>query len=140
LIELLVVIAIIAVLIALLLPAVQAAREAARRTQCRNNLKQLGIAEHNYHDINKMFTPSFLVTYGPVLTGLFGSGPCGTCATFDDPNVHTWGERLLPYIEANNVYSKIDMNGPIFAPANFTTLGPSLAAANFTQLTNPSMK
>ncbi len=55
LIELLVVIAIIAILIALLLPAVQAAREAARRTQCRNNLKQLGIACHNYHDVFKMF-------------------------------------------------------------------------------------
>jgi prepilin-type N-terminal cleavage/methylation domain-containing protein len=57
LIELLVVIAIIAILIALLLPAVQAAREAARRTQCRNNLKQLGIGCHNYHDVFKMFPP-----------------------------------------------------------------------------------
>ena len=55
LIELLVVIAIIAVLIALLLPAVQAAREAARRTQCRNNLKQIGLAFHNYHDIHRCF-------------------------------------------------------------------------------------
>src|SRR5579872_5869675 len=134
LIELLVVIAIIAVLIALLLPAVQAAREAARRTQCRNNLKQLGLAEHNYHEINKMFTPSFLVTYGPALTTLFGSGPCGTCATFDDINVHTWGERLLPFMEGNNVYNKIDVNAPIFSPANFTSLGPSLANAKYTQL------
>ena len=58
LIELLVVIAIIAVLIALLLPAVQAAREAARRSQCRNNLKQIALGEHNYHDINKVFTPA----------------------------------------------------------------------------------
>ena len=55
LIELLVVIAIIAVLIALLLPAVQAAREAARRAQCVNNLKQLGLALHNYHDVNGTF-------------------------------------------------------------------------------------
>ena len=62
LIELLVVIAIIAVLIALLLPAVQAAREAARRSQCRNNLKQMALAEHNYHDINNQLTPAFLGT------------------------------------------------------------------------------
>ena len=75
LIELLVVIAIIAVLISLLLPAVQAAREAARRTQCRNNLKQLGIAEHNYHDVNKSFTPAFLLGYGPVLKAVLGPGP-----------------------------------------------------------------
>src|SRR5579872_7414925 len=113
LIELLVVIAIIAVLIALLLPAVQAAREAARRTQCRNNLKQIALAEHNYHDINKTFTPSYLPVVGPVLHAL-GFG--GTNSCYDSSNIHMWGERLLPFLEANNVYNKLDMNAPPWSP------------------------
>ena len=69
LIELLVVIAIIAVLISLLLPAVQAAREAARRTQCRSNLKQIGLAEHNYHDVNSRSLR--LYVFGRARAGLF---------------------------------------------------------------------
>ena len=67
LIELLVVIAIIAVLIALLLPAVQAAREAARRASCVNNLKQIGLALHNYHEINDVFPSGGLPMYTPTV-------------------------------------------------------------------------
>jgi len=115
LIELLVVIAIIAVLIALLLPAVQAAREAARRTQCRNNLKQMALAAHNYHDVNKMFPPALLVVLGPKLGPIFCGG-CGPFFPYDDLNLHLWGERLLPFLEATTVYNKICMNAPIFSP------------------------
>jgi len=120
LIELLVVIAIIAVLISLLLPAVQAAREAARRSQCRNNLKQIGIAAMNYHDVNNCFPPAFSQTFGPL------NGPrfcCTICwnGTHCVPNIHTWGERLLEFMEGTTVYNRICMNGPIFAPATIQT-------------------
>src|SRR5579864_397290 len=114
LIELLVVIAIIAVLIALLLPAVQAAREAARRTQCRNNLKQMGLAAHNYHDVTKFFPPAYLLGYGPHLLATYGSGPVTSCHC--DLNQHMWGEFLLPYMEATTVYNRIDHNSPIYSP------------------------
>jgi len=121
LIELLVVIAIIAVLIALLLPAVQAAREAARRTQCRNNLKQIGLAAHNYHDVNNQFPLGLSVVYKNCCCCVCSCGiATGNCTSIipgrNDYNGHTYGERLLPYVEASNVYRKICMNGPIFAP------------------------
>jgi prepilin-type N-terminal cleavage/methylation domain-containing protein len=116
LIELLVVIAIIAVLISLLLPAVQAAREAARRTQCRNNLKQIGLAEHNYYDVNSGFTPAWMHVVNPC------GKPCCCAITSKsapaggDLNFHNWASFLLPYLEANNVYRQIDENSPLMSP------------------------
>jgi prepilin-type N-terminal cleavage/methylation domain-containing protein len=132
LIELLVVIAIIAVLISLLLPAVQAAREAARRSQCRNNLKQIGIAAMNYHDVNQCFPPAFSLLLGSAQYPEYCLCPGGCFPAV--ANVHTWSERLLPFLEANTVYDRICMNGPIFAPANLTTVG----SACYTQLNSGS--
>jgi prepilin-type N-terminal cleavage/methylation domain-containing protein/prepilin-type processing-associated H-X9-DG protein len=93
LIELLVVIAIIAVLIALLLPAVQAAREAARRSQCTNNLKQLGLAMHNYHDSVSSFPIGAMGVRSLIAGGRYPDGtPVGNAR-------RTWLPMLLPYIE-----------------------------------------
>ncbi len=110
LIELLVVIAIIAVLIALLLPAVQAAREAARRSQCVNNLKQLGLALHNYHDVNGAFPIGQLLN---VTTG-------GTC----DISAQA---RLLPFMEQTNLANAINFGLVSSATANATALGNTVA-------------
>ena len=96
LVELLVVIAIIGILIALLLPAVQAAREAARRAQCTNNLKQIGIGLHNYHDSFKVFPPTIIrANYGET-----------------EPSQGTvWSGFILPYIEQRTVWDKIVGHG-----------------------------
>ncbi|WP_206028563.1 DUF1559 domain-containing protein [Thalassoroseus pseudoceratinae] len=112
LIELLVVIAIIAILIALLLPAVQQAREAARRTQCRNQLKQLGIALHNYHDAHR----SFPAGYASYATS-DGSAPASANL---DPNTWDagpgwgWTAMLLPYFEQNNLADQLAPEFPIW--------------------------
>jgi len=137
LIELLVVIAIIAVLIALLLPAVQAAREAARRTQCRNNLKQIGLAEHNYHDIHKMFTPAWLHLVMSKKGGAASNGNpncCGVLGCHPDFNFHNWLTFLLPYVEASNVYNKLDMNAPNFSPINWSARCAANPSMNWTSL------
>jgi prepilin-type N-terminal cleavage/methylation domain-containing protein len=130
LIELLVVIAIIAVLISLLLPAVQAAREAARRSQCRNNLKQIGLAAHNYHDVNKSFPPAFTWLLNKATLPMYFCGCCcnqknpGQCSEgYNDYNIHTWGERLLLFMEATNVYNKLCFNAPFFSPACLSSIG-----------------
>lgn len=108
LVELLVVIAIIGVLIALLLPAVQAAREAARRSQCTNNLKQIALGLHNYHD-----------TY----QSLPGGAHCppeviGHC--------HTWVESLFPFIEQGPLYDQIDFSVPNNQGVNSSVLNGKL--------------
>lgn len=129
LIELLVVISIIAVLIALLLPAVQQAREAARRTQCKNNLKQLGLALHNYHDVNQCFPPGYLG---------FPAGNGGGCSTINNTAQRAqgwgWGCYLLPYIDQANLYNQIQ-------PGVFQTVcdSPSAPADSLT-VGNPAFE
>lgn len=109
LIELLVVIAIIAILIALLLPAVQQAREAARRTQCKNNLKQLGLALHNYESTYTCFPMSSVIVRRP-------DGSINT--SFVGPYL-----RLLPYVEQGNVANAVDMNSAYGSLANAVAVG-----------------
>lgn len=106
LIELLVVIAIIAVLIALLLPAVQQAREAARRTQCKNNMKQMGLAFHNYESTYGRFAPALLMCNN--IGGNYGEGIANT--TPDDGNYHAWPEFILPFIDQGNLYNTINFS------------------------------
>src|SRR5262249_29908316 len=99
LIELLVVIAIIAVLVGLLLPAVQKVREAAARTNCTNNLHQLGLAMHSYHDANHAFPPAFA-----------------------KPSNYGWSVWLLPYVEQTNLFNTINPIATTLSLNGSTTL------------------
>ena len=115
LIELLVVIAIIAVLIALLLPAVQQARESARRTQCRNNLKQLGLALHNYHDSNQVFPMGLSDTvWGN--SEILGDG-------------WAWGAAVLPFLDQAPLFNQFNFGtNPYAVGTNQSLIATPLAA------------
>lgn len=116
LVELLVVIAIIAILIALLLPAVQQAREAARRTQCKNNLKQLALACHNYHDVYTKFPPGWICVDGTVQHPHDGTSGAG------------WGTMILPFLDQTPLYESFNPNLQIHDPANLPFIQAKLSA------------
>lgn len=124
LIELLVVIAIIAILIALLLPAVQQAREAARRTQCRNNLKQIGLAIHNYEASHGVFPPGVLGDNGSVAAG---------------QKLHTWLAQTLPFLDQGPLHQKYDFNVRFDDPVNVTVVATTLSTFLCPSVPNPAV-
>ncbi len=125
LVELLVVIAIIGILVGLLLPAVQAAREAARRMQCSNNLKQLGLAIHNYESAHKLL-PSGYCTFATSN----GSAPAWAALdpnTWDAAPGWGWGALLLPFIEQGNIANTLRFDRPLWDPQNEALVAAQLS-------------
>ncbi len=131
LIELAVVMAVISILLAMLIPAVLQAREAARQAQCRNNLKQIALAAHGYYELNRLLPPGLMIVAKEPSCPLL-SCCIMTTACHGDPNYHTWGEMLLPFLEANSIYWRIDQRSPISSPLDFTqwALLPRYASLN----------
>lgn len=115
LVELLVVIAIIGVLVALLLPAVQAAREAARRMSCSNNLHQIGIGLHNYHDTHGTFPPAAIWDRYPGLDTV-------TVPVQGDQRNYSWQALLLPFVEQGPLHSQIDFRRPMWGATPQVTI------------------
>lgn len=114
LIELLVVLAVIGLLTALLVPAIQQSREAARRINCSNNLRQLGLAMHNFEGVFKHFPPGFSST--PTRDGSVPPGEYVDPITWNASPGWGWGAHLLPFIEGNNFHDQIDFDVAIWAP------------------------
>lgn len=116
LVELLVVIAIIGILVSLLLPAVQAAREAARRMQCSNNLKQMGLAVHNYIDTHKRLPSGFIANVvAPAVPGT------ASMMSLTNRGHWGWGALILPFIEQGNLYNTLNIGSGATLDANLAT-------------------
>lgn len=126
LIELLVVIAIIAILVALLLPAVQQAREAARRTACKNKLKQLGLALHNYHDTHSVFPP------GGIARG------AANCTSGADDNGFSWTVMILPFMEESARYDNFNPDLPVRSYRTHAVGSVAAIAHNDTEWARPN--
>lgn len=112
----------VGVLAALLLPAVQSAREAARRAQCSNNLKQIALAMHNYHDVYKAFPPAYTVDE-------------------NERPLHSWRTLLLPYLDQVALYQKIDLTKPWDDPVNqlvASTVVPVYSCVSTPSAVNPN--
>jgi prepilin-type processing-associated H-X9-DG protein len=109
------------VLIALLLPAVQAAREAARRMQCSNNLKQISLALHNYHDTYQAFPPAYTVDE-------------------EGNKLHSWRTLILPFVDSSPLYGRIDLDAPWDSPQNkqFSQMRPTIYACPSHPNSSPS--
>ena len=94
------------------------ARESSRRAQCLNNLRQMGVAFHNYHSTHNQFPPTYVAVHNKILPVFLG-----VPGKYDDANIHTYAEFLLPDLDQGTVYSKINFLEPYFAPVDLTSIG-----------------